>query len=131
MKHTITLTLGDWSRDGHNISDTVCIESNIDAKELQKAYRAGVEKTNVDLTKDIARDYEDGILPEDAFQKLATFGLKDIFDKGIDDKKQLWTDSFAEVWLFIAKQGNAEFAYSLVNRHTSDIKIGGYGLYQS
>ena len=129
----ITLTMGDWSHDGHNMTTTVTIRSNLDRSSLEAAYEAGVEKTDVDLTEDIARDYEDGRFPDEDVEALMKFGFKpEEFLEKYDEDDDDWTispDGFWLVWLFIAKVGDPSLEFEEAARDTSNINIGGYGMF--
>ena len=70
----IELIIGDASGDGHSMTDTVVVMSNLTAKEAEKAYVAGAVKAGVDLDK-IAHEYEDASLYAEDAQKLIAVGL--------------------------------------------------------
>ena len=60
------LVLGDWSGDGHGISEKVLIESNVSAQEIQEAYKASCKLTGVSFNHNndytgIKRSYDDNL----------------------------------------------------------------------
>lgn len=137
MKHIITLVLGDWSHDGHNQSETVNIRTNLNKKEMEKAYRAGTEKLGFDFCAEVAEDYEDNSVPSEYWELLKQAGYK---NEGLekeavkfnDGEISLWTDSFIDIYLFIVKLGNDKFeSERLLDKDNPQIKIGGYGLFSS
>lgn len=132
MSYQITLTLGDWSCDGHGRAEKHTIKSNIPKPELETAYAEGVKRTGVDLTKSIAREFDNNLFPQVAIDKLSLFGFDPndflMFDD-YDGVEHWYIDSegFVDLWLFIAKIGNPDLEYILYK--TDNINIGGYGLF--
>jgi hypothetical protein len=139
----VTLVVGDWSGDGHGQTDTIIIESNLDAKKIMSAYKKGSKKLGFDWINDVGAKYEDNLLPIDKLKKLIEHGLnleeifydweveeaqrllKDDNSKGV----QLWSHSYTTAFLFITKLGNKTFEYNFIvddNR----LNIGGYGLFE-
>jgi hypothetical protein len=136
LKHTINLIVGDWSHDGHNMTDTVTIHSNLNVKELEAAYKKGAKKIGVDPTKEIAEEYEDNKISKEAYDKLVTHGfdVKDLIDVPDPDESEdsydlYSSEAFSEIWLFVAKTGNPDFEYEMLEESDNSINIGGYGLF--
>lgn len=131
LKNTLTLTLGDWSADGHKETQTFTIRCNLTRDELLKAYKAGEKKTKVKFQDTVADEYEDNFMSVDIVEKLTKHGydVKEFADRLDDDPRgySLWTDGYAGTWLFIAKVGNPELEYEFCT--DADIHIGGYGLF--
>jgi hypothetical protein len=136
--HTINLVIGDWSDDGHGKKDKFTIKCNLDKKALEKAYKKGVKKVGVDITSDVAHEYEDSTISKEDWDKLLKAGMKadevgevDIPDHldGQSDRIFIWPDAFADIWLFVAKAGNPKFEFEHVIATASNINIGGYGLF--
>lgn len=128
--HTIELVMGDYSRDGHEKTESIMVISNITLQELKEAYQIGTEKIGFDFIKTVAADYGDGSLSKEKFDKLRDAGLTedDWFEEG-EDKFPLmyYKDAFAEIFLFICKLGNELFEYEYPK--TDSMHIGGYGLF--
>lgn len=59
MPYTIELKLGDWSHDGHGITESIYISSNISTLKLKKAYKLGAKILGFDFSEIVARNYED------------------------------------------------------------------------
>ena len=130
----INLVMGDWSGDGHSKTETITILSNIDKKAVEKAYKAGTKKTNVNFSDDVASDYEDSTLPTEVVTKLAEHGFK-IEDYSEDEEPTdrgygIWTDGYALAWLFIAGVGNPDFKFEVIEDDSPNINIGGYGFFE-
>lgn len=156
--YTISLIMGDWSHDGHNQTDTVVVHSNLDARGIQHAYDAGIEKLrkvaatvdgaydgdiNQDL-RNLCYDYEDSVFPAklrnflvacDILQvdeESEAFGSNYSVDWEYDPNADgtLDSDSFADLYIAIARSGDALLTIERVP-HTQNmyINIGGYGLF--
>jgi hypothetical protein len=70
-----TLVLGDWSDDGHGKTDRISITSNLDTKQIEKAYNKGAKKLGFNFVNDVANDYEDSLLPLPHLKTLIEHGL--------------------------------------------------------
>lgn len=134
--NTITLVVGDWSHDGHNMTQNFIIRCNLTVKELDKAYKAGVKKVKVDLTEDVARDYEDYVLSKADAQKFAKTGFEfteKLFEPSEDEDGAynivFGCESFGALWLHIAKVGNPKLKWQEADEERATINIGGYGLF--
>ncbi len=140
--NTIDLILGDWSHDGHGLTDTITITSNLTVDEVKKAYKDGANKVGVDLVKDACSGYEDPWIAYEDWQKLAGFGLtpdsieKYAYDvnemqKNIDIQHEVYLsrDAFVKAYLFIIGIGNPDFNCDIVKANPNTIHIGGYGLF--
>ncbi len=134
-QHLISLTMGDWSHDGHGWTEVVNVMSSLTLPELKAAYKKGVKIVDVDLTEDVASDYEDREFPEDVIEKLEKHGFKkDEFlePRWKDETKfDVPIEGFWQVWMFIAKVGDPTLEYEEVERTQSNINIGGYGMFSS
>lgn len=130
MGKTVTLTVGDWSADGHGRTHHVMIRTNLSAPELKAAYKHGSDILGFDFQESVACDYQDGTFPEDVFDKLVKVGLPvdDIFGDGYTPDDGLDYDTYWMVWLFIAKVGDERLVYKQV-LEGSNINVGGYGLF--
>lgn len=71
------ITLGDYSGDGHNISETYIIEipNNITYETLKTNYNNNVEKFGF-TPNDFAEEYEDRTIPEEYVTILKNNGLQ-------------------------------------------------------
>lgn len=129
-KHKITLRLGDWSHDGHSITKTYCISSNLPSEKVWDAYSKGVKKVGFDFCDQVAVMYQDDSLPKEKLEKLKRLGL-DIneLDMNPDGSARLDSAMYTRIFLFIAKLGEDIFSYDMVNENTVIMDIGGYGLF--
>lgn len=141
LPNRITLVLGDWSHDGHNMTSNFIIDSNLTSKEVESAYKRGASKCGLDLRANVCSDYEDSSISAEDFKKLADagydrgdFGKVDPDDDdppgdplkvGIDYVDH---DEFLRMWLFIVKLGEPSFECKEIRSYDVTVNIGGYGL---
>lgn len=148
----VTLEMGDPSGDGHQITHTIVIETNLTKGELIQAYAKGERQLGFEFAGLVANNYEDNVLPHPYFLKFKELG----FDQGLleeieSDEKNvdsqspvigdygqidedthgyaLYQDTYVDLWLGIAKLGNPEFTYTIKEDADVHISIGGYGLF--
>jgi hypothetical protein len=124
--YTIKLIVGDWSNDGHNMSDEIVIFSNIDGNQIRDAFKLGTEVIGFDLTNECS-DYEQHQLSAKALACINDqFG--DRYRLDIDEDGGVSVTTHVDLYLAIAKLGNAEFEWQL-QHYSATIDIGGYGLF--
>ena len=69
--HTINLVVGDWSHDGHGMTDSIAIICSHTAEQVKTAYRNAVNKLGFpDLVKEACSEYEESSLSSDFALKL-------------------------------------------------------------
>jgi hypothetical protein len=76
-ERTVQLNLGDWSGDGHNITETVLVTisgDDVSNKALESSRKAAEDFTGVSLKK-LFSGYEDSELSEKDLKKLILSGL--------------------------------------------------------
>lgn len=132
LKHVINLVVGDWSHDGHGKTQLVTIRSSLSGTEIEEAYKNGVKIIGFDLIECVAANYEDSGIDAEYERKLRAAGvdLDSTVEKTYDRTEwSLWTDSYAELYLFFVKTGNPDFKFEFLNHDESNINIGGYGLF--
>jgi hypothetical protein len=150
------LLLGDWSKDGHNQSDEILFESNVDVATIRKAYKDSCKLTGVSfnhnedytgLERDwqiadkyrIATEYEDNRISKETLDVLSKFGLtkKLLNDFGYQEDG-LCKDSFVKLWIWFVKLSNPNIELKrikeeipYINGYWGDLNVQfGYGLYQ-
>lgn len=145
----VKLILGDWSNDGHGMTDVTNILVNCSGDTLEEAYEIGVQIVGFDI-KDTCHKYEDSSINAHELTLLDIHGFdlnniegcyKDEDDEEYDEDSRLedvylYKDEFVAIWLFIAGLGfKALTGEELIVNKTVDqvvsIKIGGYGLFQN
>lgn len=138
MKNTVKLVLGDWSHDGHGMSEVKSINCTHTLKELEKAYKLGTSKIGFDFSKYVAIDYRANILDANLVKRLRDHGLKMEFEFGekelFGQEKEfgfvfLGKDDFCRIYLFICQLGNPKIEYIEVESDEDELYIGGYGLF--
>lgn len=145
MNNLWKIPIGDWSDDGHGRYDWFVIKSNFTVEQAREAYFKSVEKSGVDICKEVAYEYENNSVSEkflNAFPEFLEEGLiKHDPEYDINDYEYYIENSLdlaIIVCLFIQKY-NPEFKYEITDipmlpfygydkkkRHIGHI---GYGLF--
>lgn len=68
----IKFVIGDWSYDGHNMTETKTFTSNLSAKEIEDAYYAGCEIIGGNIA-DYLQAYEATTIPLKLVKKIEEF----------------------------------------------------------
>lgn len=145
MDNLWNIPIGDWSNDGHEQCDWFTIKSNFTVEQAREAYFKSVEKSGVDICKEVACKYEDNSVSEKFLKVFPEFLEKDLvkYDPEFNDYDfEYYIESSSDlvemVCLFIQKY-NPEFRYEIIDlpmlpfygydkkdRHIGHI---GYGLF--
>jgi hypothetical protein len=132
----ITLVMGDWSYDGHGKTETISVLSSKGLSAVIAAYKKGVQAVGLDLTDEVACDYEDSTLSAEHLATLVAAGyqiegLEEAEGEPVPkDYQYLSTDQFVDMWLFIVRKGDPDLRIE-VGAQDPTINIGGYGLFGS
>ena len=156
MKYQSYLVLGDWSKDGHNQSDKILLETNHPVEKLQQAYKDSCKLTGIsfNINEDytglnrhweiaeqyqIATGYESYSLTPECFAALDKFGFSKHFKVTSPDKFEL-PEQFTNLWLWFVKLSLPDLEATIVEDNTIPCINGywnknlnvsfGYGLYQ-
>lgn len=141
LPHSINLVVGDWSHDGHGLTKTITISSNLTTKEVESAYKKASKKIDIDLYENVCHRYQDYILLLKDWEKLSNAGMTlDLFqdenyeaEKAANDKMRgfcICPKDFAAIYCFMVKLGNPKFEYIIVPENNNTIYVGGYGLFE-
>lgn len=146
-----TITIGDWSNDGHGMTDTTFIElptvKNED--ELNDFYKVGTKIVGFNLVEEICSNYEENEMDEDKYKKLVKLGFvpykfmksnrKWEEDANYSEKNlcyHLNTESYLDIYMFIVSLGyryilgsSDSFSYLKISNELPVVTIGGYGLF--
>jgi hypothetical protein len=129
------LEMGDDSCDGHCMTATRNICSNLNAEEISAAYTASKEKVGFNFIQDVADEYEDNSL---SMEKLKTLRENGVATWQFEDERyaeegeelesvSLNSDTYSQIYLELVKLGNAEFKQETLQG--KNLSIGGYGLF--
>lgn len=143
LNHIVNLIVGDWSADGHGLTEIITIHTNLSKKDIESAFKNGSRKINIDFENNLCSEYGDNTIDKEEWNKFIVAGLKlENLDglenwaiKGIENdlkmqgKVHVWSELFAHLYLFVVKLGNVDFQYKFSEHDTSNINIGGYGLF--
>ena len=139
LNHTFTLTTGDPSRDGHNMSDSTLFRCNKSLADVKKSHGMASKMYSIELGRQ-CEEYEDSRFDSKFLEKLraAFHNRPDLLgDNWLDpnhpdyDEEEIYVDSdlFCELYLEIAKLVDPELEWAEDSSSSSDHFIGGYGLY--
>ncbi len=134
-KHTIKLTVGDWSHDGHGMSNSYNIECNLSSKQVETAYNKASKTLGFDFIT-LFDEYECCSLEGKFARKLLDSGFKDPeFQKSYNDDPKdtsysVYSDVYVKIYMWIAKLSNGTLEYKFVDSK-NELQIGGYGLFSS
>lgn len=132
MSNLIKYVLGDWSADGHGITDSYILKTNVSSRELEVAINEGQRITGINLDR-LCENYEDSYVPRGVYNYMKAKGIKfDSWQQGDFDAHEvisITSDQYMDLIIALAKEGNSDIqiAYS---RDVAVINSGyGYGLF--
>jgi hypothetical protein len=158
--HNFQFTLGDWSHDGHGMTEVVHLRSNKTPKEIAKMYKEFVTKTGmafhsgVDVDPEFKNknikvlfcDYDDCKISIEEVGWLGLSVKEDIFPKETDEWINKYgisdghiyvdTDLFVEILIACLKKDNPDLVLEVQPKHqVPSLHLGpglvGYGLFSA
>lgn len=97
MTYLINFELGDWSRDGHNISEKYTVKSNKPVTDVREAHFACCSKLGFD-PGEMCCEYEQFTLTESQFEQLLELKVIDAADKEVYDV-EFGPEDLLNIWL--------------------------------
>ena len=141
LTHSFTLTVGDYSRDGHNQSDTTLFKANKSLADIKKSHGMASKLHSMYLEHQ-CEEYEDSRLkPAFVTKARAAFHampealgmscLEVVEEDGETDEDAGYIDSgeFCDLYLFIAKLVDPDLEWKEQVGTAANENIGGYGLF--
>ena len=128
--YVFELMVGDHSNDGHGEHDSYRISCNLDAVQLQKAYKKGTKILGFSIEK-LCESANQCDVKVKHLRRMIELGLPEweFPEEDEDDSKvEIYPESYVDLWLFTAKLGDTSLEYEQQARLLS-LPIGGYGLY--
>lgn len=135
----LTMNIGDWSQDGHNINEEVdfIITSGHTKQQLIQGYKDSCEKTNMTFENNkpgrkICVDYMENIVSDDIAEEL-------IFKWGVPEAYINYDDAdgFTGLILHFIKISIPDFSWEMTstnkeyfNGNWGDLSGFGYGLFE-
>lgn len=138
----IKIEIGDWSGDGHNISEVVELMSNRTIEELSILYKKSCELTGLQFTTNgdesgRDRDWEEmdkwKVLQDYQQNELTDFQIEEFSKHGIDiDNKDFAyeTVKFTELFLQFLKLSDPDFEWEIIKERDVLQLFIGYGIYE-
>jgi hypothetical protein len=141
MSDTLNLVVGDWSRDGHNQTDSILVSTALTAQDVQDAWRTLERdlkaKYNFTLYDNVCSEYEESQLNE--MQVIAFLNMGIDLDSIAENYSEnpsdppdyhLGSDSYAELVIELLNKTNPALELkSVPHQYNKEINIGGYGLF--
>lgn len=138
------IVLGDWSGDGHSISERYLISTNKTNHEITLAYEQACQKVGWNF-HDLCEDYEDNVISTEKLEQMeSVLGMNvfnsDIFNSDIDiDKNEdgdgycFYSDSYLKLLLAFIKSQDPDLILEVVVDKTAKLIVKhcsfGYGLF--
>lgn len=130
-----TVTLGDWSDDGHGKTNDFVISSDSTYEEITEAYKRGEKELGIKFVKNYCSDYEDNTIDVDLVNALKANGINITLDKyELEELEEngtcgIWHDTYFFIWLELVRLGKPPHPITDISTKTQNFKIGGYGLF--
>ena len=102
----IEFIIGDWSGDGHSISEKIIVISSHSLLDVREAYKKGVLQTGIDLFE-ICNEYEEGTIPKEV---IPLFDHVEI-EEGYEDEIMPSPKEFFQAILKLIRIGNEEIKF--------------------
>jgi hypothetical protein len=150
-----TLILGDWSQDGHSLTEEFQIDHNLaSSDDLQKAYQTGTDLLDINFQDEVASRFEDHFISEELLEMFVENKILNALPNGqwvvanspmnhdpieaveVDQvfketKYTIGTEAYLALWMAIAQWGDPSLVWSKVPiRRIDQLTIGGYGLFE-
>ena len=144
--NTFEVVMGDWSGDGHNITETAIIKTNLDHKQIVEAMTRAQKELDIKPGRGhahkqgserlhLCEDYEDNTISFELAKKLKeTIGFEVESDTDDEDEEiYLYSDAFLDLWIKVLEYGARLNGLEPIVEHASkdyqSLLIGGYGLF--
>jgi len=140
-----TITLGDWSDDGHGKYEEVYVRHTYSTKALKEAYKKSCKKTKIKLHKYLCSDHEDRYLSTEQEKELAEIGIPigEIIKNFSDDEdfgfdRTVTCQLFVEILMHFIKLSLEDLSWEIFELKKPECFNGywgklnetfGYGLY--
>lgn len=132
--YLIKYTLGDWSGDGHGITESFILKSNVNCHSFRDALDRGQKITGINLDR-LCSDYDDRLVPNGIYNYLKSKGV--VFDKWQMEEYDAYNKFYIEVQQFmdlvlvLAREGNPNLEVGYLE-DIQNINSGyGYGLFSN
>ena len=128
MKFQTTFEIGDWSHDGHCISEDVVVKHNKTYNCIRDHYRMAQKEHGIDF-ETLCEDYDDSTIKFGDLEKLVELGI--ISQDEVEDD-EYWVQGakdFVRLYLEYTKTYLNTLEYKFVDVHK--VHLGGYGLFRT
>jgi hypothetical protein len=112
------IDIGDWSRDGHNMSESFTVEADAaDIYEVRQAYAAAAKAHPRLDPSTLCSEYEESTIPLDIYKELTKLGCPVLGADPEDDDITVYVDgpsAFAELVVWFINLGAGRSMCKLV-----------------
>ena len=130
MKHTLALTYGDPSRDGHGMSETDYFTSNYSSSDVKKAMIKAQKEYNFNFDA-VCSEYGERTLTKEQYNIFANNMKIDLDKLGEEDEDAFIIYDFPGLYLAVVKTQLQDLQVEAKVITKESIYIGGYGLFEN
>lgn len=138
------LVIGDYSGDGHGVTETVTFKVSHKAKDIKAAYKKAIRKAGISLDscsvrniEVVCNEYNNSCISSEQVEKLKSLGIKwDNMESEFNDDGSLFVspEDLAYIFMEMVRSQLKTFKYKRVkpvclNGFASDIGSIGYGCF--
>lgn len=119
--------VGDWSGDGHNLTETFYLESNMTQEEIREIYFETKEKTT-NAIDEICIDFEENILYKEDFESLGLDYRKYLskMDKETENTFCIYPSTYVYMMVDYLKLFNEDLVLNVINEGLDSLFNTGY-----
>jgi hypothetical protein len=128
--HIIDFKIGDWSHDGHNMTETLILKSDYDASYINIV----IEKANEALgfnIRNLCSDYKESSISAEIMKQIFEYCGNYLYNWEIDSESEddvdLEVESFADMIVAILNATDPHLCLSILQ--TESLRGFGYGLF--
>lgn len=127
MSHRFKIHIGDWSKDGHNQSESFVVESTVENEEVQQAFKTAALKIGV-ISEEmhprfmIADEYEDNGLSNEHAKALTDAGVEIddlVYNDGTDEEPNYMFEDPQNLAILLMRiaQTELQFEYKFISEN--------------
>jgi len=112
--YTIPLILGDYSGDGHGVTETYKLGSSLPLKDLRELYFKAVELHGFDLGREVCSKYDDCVISEEICEKLTKNGYPDM-ERILEGERWIDTDAYVHIFIWYMTSADPSLRLELIS----------------
>lgn len=123
------LILGDWSHDGHGITEVILFNTNLSIEELRELYFNQCSKYGK-ILENLCSEYEDCSINKEQFITIENYGFKFSEDikQEIQDDEVAYIDSdlFVDIFIWFMKKDNPNLILDIIDDNVPSFHFYGF-----